>query len=229
MEEIERSGASVEEAIDNALRELGVSEQEARISIVQEPRSGFLGIAAQPAVVRVAVQAPAAAAAEGEDAADPELEEQVDIGADFLEGLLEAMGVEADVEVNESSGVTYLDVWAVDETDDMGLLIGKGGHTLDALQEIVRNHVQRQTGERCRVMVDVEDYRKRRRSQLVRRARDAAKLVKRTGRPQVLDPMSAYERKVVHDTVAEFSGLATASEGEEPDRRVVIRPDRSPA
>ena len=136
MEEIERSGASVEEAIDNALRELGVSEQEARISIVQEPRSGFLGIATQPAVVRVAVQAPAAAAAEGEDAADPELEEQADIGADFLEGLLEAMGLEADVEVNESSGVTYLDVWAVEDTEDMGLLIGKGGHTLDALQEI---------------------------------------------------------------------------------------------
>lgn len=228
MEEIERSGASVEEAIDNALRDLGVSEQEARISIVQEPRSGFLGIAAQPAVVRVALQTPTGEASDREEAPDAELDEQADIGADFLEGLLEVMGLDADVEVNESAGVTYLDVWAVDENEDMGLLIGKGGHTLDALQEIVRNHVQRQTGERCRVMVDVEDYRKRRRSQLVRRARDAAKQVKRTGRPQSLDPMTAYERKVVHDTVAEFAGLATASEGEEPDRRVVIRPDGSP-
>src|SRR5437867_5065851 len=94
VEEIERSGASVEEAIDNALRDLGVSEQEARISIVQEPRSGFLGIAAQPAVVRVALQTPTGEASDREEAPDAEVDEQADIGADFLEGLLEVMGLD---------------------------------------------------------------------------------------------------------------------------------------
>jgi spoIIIJ-associated protein len=227
VEEIEGSGASVEEAIENALSELGVSEQEARISIVQEPRAGFLGIASQPAIVRVSVagRARAGPGDEGEDRAA--LDEQGDVGADFLEGLLDAMGLDADIEINEVEAVTYLDVWAPEHGEDMGLLIGKGGHTLEALQEVLRSHVQRRTGERCRVLVDVEDYRKRRRSHLVRKARDAAKQVKRSGRPLTLEPMSAYERKVVHDTVAEFSGLETASEGEEPARRVVIKPAES--
>jgi spoIIIJ-associated protein len=227
VEEIERSGASVEEAIDAALRDLGVSEQEARISIVQEPRAGFLGIASQPAVVRVRVDASSAPTSESAPDAGGDVDDQADVAADFVEGLLDAMGLDADVEINDADGVTYVDVWAAEESEDMGVLIGKGGHTLDALQEVTRNHVQRQTGERSRVLVDVEDYRKRRRSQLVRRARDAARQVRQTGRPQSLEPMNAYERKIVHDTVSEFPGLATASEGEEPERRVVIRSDRS--
>ena len=80
------------------------------------------------------------------------------------------------------------------------------------------------SGERCRVMVDVEDYRKRRRAQVARMARDAATRVRRSGRQEGLEPMNAYERKVVHDTVASFGGLSSGSEGEEPSRRVIIRP-----
>jgi spoIIIJ-associated protein len=104
----------------------------------------------------------------------------------------------------------------------MGLLIGRHGHTLDALQELVRAVVQRQLQGRCRVVVDVEDYRKRRRTQLARRAREAAQRVGKTGRAEALEPMSSFERKVVHDTVAELGGVETSSEGEEPNRRVVI-------
>jgi spoIIIJ-associated protein len=221
VEEIERSAASVEEAIELALSELGVSEQEARISVVQEPRGGFLGLASQPAVVRVAVARSANGSAEAES--DEDLDEQADVAADFVEGLLEAMALDADVEINEADGAVYVDLWGPEDGEDMGLLIGKGGHTLDALQEIVRSHVQRRTGERCRILVDVEDYRKRRRSHLLRNARDAARQVKKTGRPQALEPMSAYDRKLVHDAVGEMGGLETSSEGEEPQRRVVIR------
>jgi len=83
--------------------------------------------------------------------------------------------------------------------------------------------VHRVTGERCSVLVDVEDYRKRRRAQVLHRARDTALRVKKSGRQEALEPMSAYERKLVHDAVAEMGGLETASEGEEPERRVVIR------
>jgi spoIIIJ-associated protein len=216
--EIERSAASVEEAIEAALHELGVSEQEAVIQIVQEPKSGFLGIKAQPAIVRVRPLTTTATVDEDEVSAQSELV------ADFVEGLVNEMRIDVEVDIGTDHGVTYVDIWGVGDADDAGLLIGKRGHTLDALQELVKSHVQRETGERCLVIVDVEDYRKRRRSQVVRAAREAARKVQRSGRPESLPPMSAYERKLVHDTVAELGGLETASEGEEPGRYVVIRP-----
>jgi len=217
MREIERSAPSVEEAVEAALEELGVSEQEAQVEVVQEPRAGFLGLKAQPAIVKVRVSE----TGDGEAAED--LEEQGEFAADFLEGLLERMGLPADVEINEVDGVTYVDLWGVESEDDMALLIGRHGQTLDGLQELVRLAVQQRTGERCRVMVDVEDYRKRRRSQIAQHAQDAARRVKKTGRPETMDAMTSYERKVVHDTVALVGDLETLSEGEEPNRRVVIR------
>jgi hypothetical protein len=97
------------------------------------------------------------------------------------------------------------------------------GAALDALQEIARTVVHHRTGERCQVVVDVEDYRKRRRAQIVSRALQTARRVQKTGRPERLDAMNAFERKIVHDAVSEISGVATASEGEDPERRVVIR------
>jgi spoIIIJ-associated protein len=216
MDEVEKSAESVEEAVEAALVELGLSEQEARVEIVQEPRSGFLGMKGRAAIVRVRALQPGAA--EGEATA-----EQEDAAVSFLQGLLTAMGVDGEVEVNAVEGTTYADVWGVSSGDDMGLLIGKHGHTVEALQELMRAHVQRVTGERCAIQVDVEDYRKRRRSRLVHRASEVARRVKKTGRAESLEPMNAYERKVVHDTVAALGGLETASEGEEPERRVVIR------
>jgi spoIIIJ-associated protein len=221
MEEIEKSAASVEEAVEAALAELGLSEQEADIRIVQEPRSGFLGINSAPAVVRVRPAAPRSLV---QDVSPEAQEEQAELAADFLEGLLDAMGVDADVELQVVDGVTYVDLWGPEEAQGgMGLLIGRHGHTLDALQDLVRTVVQRQVEEPCRVVVDVEDYRKRRRSQIVRQARDVARRVAKTGRSEGLEPMSAFERKIVHDAVAEVGGVETASEGEEPNRRVVVR------
>ena len=142
---------------------------------------------------------------------------------EFLLGLLERMGLVADVEPAVVDGAAYVDVWGRDDGDDVGILIGRRGHTLESLQELVRNVVHQRTGERCEVLVDVEDYRKRQRSRLERAAQDAARRVGKTGKPEALEPMNAYERKIVHDTVAGIGGLATASEGEEPNRRVVIR------
>jgi spoIIIJ-associated protein len=217
MEEIERSAASVEEAVEAALAELGISEQEARIQIVQEPRGGFLGLNSQPAVVKVRRLAPGPAAEEGD------AEEQGEVALHFLEGLMDAMGQEADLDVASVDGVTYVDVWSSSSSEDMGVLIGKRGHTLDSLQELVKSHVQRETSERCRVQVDVEDYRKRRRSRMVQRAHEAASRVRRSGKAEALEAMTAYERKIVHDAVAQVEGVETASEGEEPERRVVIR------
>jgi spoIIIJ-associated protein len=215
MQEVEKNAPTVEEALEAALAELGVSEQEAEVEIVQEPRSGLLGIGGQAAVVRV--RARAASQEESED-----VDEQAEIAADFVEGLLDAVGVVGEVDVNEVDGVKYVEIWADDDPDALGLLIGKRGSTLESIQELVRIVVHRVTGERCSVLVDVEDYRKRRRAQVLHRARDAARRVKKSGREEALEPMSAYERKLVHDAVAEMGGLQTASEGEEPVRRVVI-------
>jgi spoIIIJ-associated protein len=218
VEEIERSAASVEEAVEVALQDLGISEQEAAIEIVQEPRGGILGIKSQPAVVRVRAVAPPVVEEEEEDR-----EEQADTAADFVEGLMDTLGLDGDVGIQTVDGITYIEVWAGASGEDMGLLIGKHGHTLDALQELVRGHLQRKIGGRCLVQVDVEDYRKRRRSRVISRAQEVGRRVKRSGRPEALEPMNAFERKIVHDTVGELGGLETASEGEEPTRHVVVR------
>jgi spoIIIJ-associated protein len=215
--EIERSAGSVEEAIEAALEELGASEQEVVIEVLQEPRGGFLGLGAQEAQVRVRLRS------EPAEAVADELDDQAEAAMDFLEGLFEAMRLPAEVESNLDDGIMYVDVWGSESEEGMGLLIGRHGQTLDSLQDLVRGAVQRKTGERCRVVVDVEDYRKRRRTQLVSKAQSAARKVKKTGKPEALEPMSAFERKIVHDAVTQLGGLETSSEGQDPDRRVVIR------
>ncbi len=218
MREIEKSAGSVEEAVEAALEELGVSEQEAQIQILQEPERGFLGMGGQAAVVRVRVPDESASAAD--------LEEEAALAEEFLDGLLERMDVDADVDHQFVDGVMYVDLLAGEDPQGMGLLIGRHGQTLDALNEIVRSAVQRKTGTRCRVVVDVEDYRKRRRAQLAERAGQAARRVKRTGKQESLEPMNPYERKIIHDAASEVGGVETTSEGEDPRRRVVIRKKR---
>jgi predicted RNA-binding protein Jag len=223
--EIERSAPSVEEAFEAALAALGASEQEVDVEVVQEPKGGFLRRAGQEAIVRVRLKSDPSAAPTVE-----ELEEQADLAADFLEELLERMGIDAVVEPNLEEGSMYVDILSDGEggdmDDDMALLIGRHGQTLDALQELTRGAVGRRSGSRCRVMVDVEDYRKRQKDRLVARARDLAKQVQRTGSERELEPMNAYERKIVHDAVAQVNGVESSSRGEDPERRVVIRSER---
>jgi spoIIIJ-associated protein len=219
VEEIRRSGPSVEEAVEAALGELGVSEQEADVEVVQEPRQGILGVGAQEAIVLVRVRS------RPEPVSDDELDEQAELAADFLEGLLDRMGIEATVEPALDAGTMYVDV--IGETaddEDMGLLIGRHGQTLEALQELARAVIGQRLEVRPRVVVDVEDYRKRQLDRLTARVRDAAERVVQSGRSEKLEPMNAFLRKIVHDTVAEVSGAESSSEGEGVDRRVVIRP-----
>ena len=212
--ETEKRAASVEEAVEAALQELGISEQEARIEVVEEPRSGVLGIGSHEAVVRVQVVAPRV---------DPEdLEDQADTAADFLEELLGHMGIDAVAEPNLHGDHMYVDIVGEDE-DDMALLIGKHGQTLDAIQELTRMAVGRRLDERIRVIVDVEDYRKRRESRLEDRAREVAARVLKSGSEEILEPMNPFERKIVHDAVSGIDGVESSSRGEEPDRAVVIR------
>jgi spoIIIJ-associated protein len=221
VEEIRRSAPSVEEAVEAALTELGVGEQEADIQVVQEPRQGLFGVGAQEAVVVVRTRR------RGETPTHDELDEQADVAAEFLEGLLERMGIAGSVEINLEDETMYVDILGPEPDDeDMGLLIGRHGQTLESLQELARVVIAQKTGMRPRVVVDVEDYRKRQIDRLVARAQEIANRVARSGRPEELEPMNPFLRKVVHDAVAQVSGAESGSEGEEPDRRVVIRPAR---
>lgn len=222
MEEIRRSAPSVEEAVEAALTELGVSEQEADIQVVQEPRQGLFGVGAQEAIVVVRARRPG-----GEAPTDEELDEQADVAAEFLEGLLERMGIAATVELGMDSGTMYVDILGPEPDDeDMGLLIGRHGQTLESLQELTRVVIAQRTGMRPRVVVDVEDYRKRQIDRLVARSKEIATRVVSSGRQEALEPMNPFLRKVVHDAVAEIEGAESGSEGDEPERYVVIRPQR---
>jgi spoIIIJ-associated protein len=218
VEEIERSAPSVEEALEAALDELGATEQQVVVQIVQEPRGGFLGVGSQDAVVRVRLKNRPG------DLTEDDLEEQGEIAADFLEGLLTRMGLTAGVELNFEDGTMYVDILGTDPDDeDMGLLIGRHGQTLEALQELTRMAVIHRTGLRSRVVVDVGDYKKRQRDRLEARAREIAKRVARSGQEEALEPMNPYERKLVHDVVAAVEGATSSSRGEEPERFVVIQ------
>jgi spoIIIJ-associated protein len=152
-----------------------------------------------------------------------ELEEQADAAADFLEELLARMDIDAIAEPNPHEGHMYVDIVDGPE-EDMSLLIGRHGQTLEAIQELTRMVVGRRLDQRVRVIVDVEDYRKRREVQLEEHARELAERVRETGREEELEPTNSYERKLVHDAVADVDGVETESRGVDPERYVVIRP-----
>ncbi len=151
------------------------------------------------------------------------LESQADAVADFLEELLGYMGIDAIAEPTPRGTHMYVDI--VDGPDeDMALLIGRHGQTLEAIQELTRMIVSRRMDERIRVIVDVQDYRKRQEAELEDRAQVVAERVAETGEVEELEPMNAYQRKLVHDVVAEIDGVESVSHGEAPERYVVIRP-----
>ncbi len=151
------------------------------------------------------------------DAGDLELEGE--IAADYIEGLLDVADLDGDIDMDVEGDRAVVSV--VGATLDE--LVGPRGEVLEALQELTRLAVHRHTGSRTRIMIDVGGYRLRRRSELAETGRDAADEVKRTGVPKKLWAMNPFERKIVHDAVA-AAGLRSESEGEEPDRRVVVLP-----
>jgi spoIIIJ-associated protein len=148
-----------------------------------------------------------------------DLELEGDIAADYVEGLLDIADLDGDIDMDVEGDRAIVSV--VGATLDE--LVGDDGEVLDALQELTRLAVHRQTGIRARLMLDIGGYRARRRAELADYGRTVAEEVARTGQPKALEAMSPFERKIVHDAVAE-AGLRSESEGEEPDRRVVVFP-----
>lgn len=147
------------------------------------------------------------------------LEQEGEIAADYVEGLLDIADLDGDIDMDVEGDRAMVSVVGLKGGD----LVGPGGEVLEALQELTRLAVHRQTGERSRLMLDVAGYRERRRAELTKIGTAAAQDVKATGEPKALQPMTPFERKIVHDAVANV-GLRSESEGEEPRRFVVILP-----
>jgi spoIIIJ-associated protein len=227
------SGRTVEEAIDRALEMLGATDDEVEVQILSEEGAG---LERGEAKVRVRLRDERTeedlalareTATEFESPAAPEvpiaaeeLEDQAEAAEDFLHGLIEAMDLDADVSTSLTSQAALLELTG----EELGLLIGRRGSTLEALQEVTRAAVQRRVGQRAWINLDIEGYRARRRVIVERKARSTAARVRKSGRPQELEPMSAYERKIVHDSLADFGGVRTSSDGEGQERHVVISP-----
>jgi spoIIIJ-associated protein len=150
---------------------------------------------------------------------DDTLEEEGDIAADYIEGLLDIADLDGDIDMDVEGDRAVVSV--VGATLDE--LVGDDGEVLEALQELTRLAVHRKTGSRARLMLDVGGFRVRRRAELAELGRSVAAEVSRTGEPKKLRPMSPFERKIIHDAIA-VAGLRSESEGEEPNRRVVVFP-----
>ena len=148
-----------------------------------------------------------------------DLELEGEIAADYIEGLLDLADLDGDIDMDVEGDRAVVSV--VGATLDE--LVGRRGEVLEALQELTRLAVHQHTGYRTRMMLDVGGYRQRRRAELAEAGQEAAEEVRRTGQPKRLWPMNPFERKIVHDAVA-AAGLRSESEGEEPDRRVVVLP-----
>ncbi len=203
MEFKEFKAKTVEEALTNASMELGVASTELDYEVVEKGSSGFLGIGAKPAIIK----------AKKKDSFLDEIQT-------YLDNLFKAMEVESKVTIDydKDEGVMNIDVAG----PDMGILIGKRGQTLDALQYLISLFVNKKSESYIRVKLDTENYRQRRKDTLENLARNIAFKVKRTRRSFTLEPMNPYERRIIHSSLQNDKYVATRSEGEEPYRKVVV-------
>lgn len=232
--EIIEEGPSVAEAIDAALEKLGVQQDAVEYEVLDEGGRRAFG-SARPAKVRVWLRNGAAAPRTGEtmtkgtapgneerSPSDDELDALADAASEVLTEILGKLGMSADIDEYEGDeGEIILDVVGDEE---LGVLIGRHGKTLDALQVVVGAILGRTQVPRHPLVVDVSGYRYRQRMKLEEIAKRAAERAVRTGRPVALRPMSAFERRVVHVCLRDDRRVSTASEGEEPARQVVISP-----
>ena len=239
---LEKSGRTMEEAIAAALSELGLSEEEISVEVLERAKSGFLGIGAQPAVIRVSYEVPdepAATAVETpapapkkaepkkveEKKAEPKKAAPIDESAEFaavrsfVSGLMERMGVEADIEISrrDNGGINVKL-----SGSGMGAIIGRRGETLDAIQHLTNYVVNHGSDKHLHISVDAENYRAKREESLTKLAEKMAEKAIKYKRSMALEPMNSYERHVIHTALQNYEGVTTSSTGVEPNRRVVV-------
>lgn len=201
MSSVVKSAKNVEAAIQLALDELDLLREQAEIEVLEEGSNGFFGIGAKEAVVKVTAKSLADAKAKA-----------------FLEEVFSAMGMNVDIDITLGDKTMNINL----SGDNMGLIIGKRGDTLDALEHLVSLCVNKGDGEYIKVILDTENYREKRHQTLVKLAESLAASVVRNKRKIVLEPMSSNERRIIHATLQSNKYVDTYSIGEEPNRKVVV-------
>ena len=203
MDFVEFSAKTIDDAITEACQNLTVTSDKLEYEVIEEGSSGFLGIGAKPAVIKARIKNSVA-----------------DNAKEFLKEVFDAMNMVVVIDVKYDEENRNIDIEL--SGDEMGVLIGKRGQTLDSLQYLVSLVVNKDEDEYIRVKVDTEDYRKRRKETLENLAKNIAYKVKRTKRPVSLEPMNPHERRIIHSALQNDKYVTTHSEGEEPFRRVVV-------
>ena len=206
MDYIEISAKTVSDAITEACQKLSVTSDRLDYEVVDEGSAGFLGIGARPAVIKAAVK-----------------EEEMSVSQcaeKFLNDVFAAMKMNVSVDINFKEEEKSMDIDL--SREEMGILIGKRGQTLDSLQYLVSLVINKKSEDYIRVKVDTENYRARRKETLENLAKNIAYKVKRTKRPVSLEPMNPFERRIIHSALQSDKYVTTHSEGEEPFRRVVV-------
>lgn len=203
MDFIEVSAKTVDDAITEACQKFTVTSDKLEFEVIDEGKAGLLGIGAKPAIIKVRVKS-----------------SMEDKAKDFLKDVFAAMNltVVCDVKYDEAESTMDIEL----SGDEMGILIGKRGQTLDSLQYLVSLVVNKDVENYVRVKVDTENYRKRRKDTLENLAKNISYKVKRTKRPVSLEPMNPYERRIIHSALQNDRYVTTYSEGEEPFRHVVV-------
>ncbi len=208
MEYIEISAKTVSDAITEACQRLSVTSDKLEYEVLEEGSNGFLGIGAKPAKIKACVKFSVE-----------------DNAKNFLKEVFEAMNMTVAVDVKYDEIERNMDIDL--SGDEMGVLIGKRGQTLDSLQYLVSLVVNKDAEDYIRVKVDTENYRERRKETLENLAKNVASRVKRTRRTVALEPMNPYERRIIHSALQNDKYVKTHSEGDEPFRRVVVTLKRS--
>lgn len=204
MDFIEVSGKTVEDALTEASIQLGTTSDELEYEVVEKGSSGILGIGKKPAIIRVKKKVVSV-----EDAVK-----------DFLNNVFRTMEMEVEIDMvyDETTGNMDIDL----KGDNMGILIGKRGQTLDSLQYLISLVANKESEERVHVKLDTENYRQRRKETLENLARNISFKVRKIRKPVFLEPMNPYERRVIHSALQNDRYVETHSEGEEPYRKVVV-------
>ena len=216
MEAISFSAKTLDDAITKACIELGVTSEDIEYEITETGREGVFGIGARPYVISVRLKEE-----EKKMTASPESDlTATEKAMDFLSSVFEGMSLNVDISIDmdEESNEMSINL----SGDDMGVLIGKRGQTLDALQYLTGQVINKHGSGYIRVKLDTENYRERRKETLEKLAKNIAHKVRRTKRPVALEPMNPYERRIIHSVLQPEKDIITRSEGEEPYRHVVI-------
>lgn len=203
MEFLEFKGKTVDDAVTEATIQFGVTSTDLEYEIVDKGSDGFLGFGRKPAIIRAKVK-----------------KSFLDTVKEFAQSLFRAMGVEATVDIQYDEERRTMDMNVTG--DDLGILIGKRGQTLDSLQYLLSLYINKESDTYIRFKLDTENYRERRKKTLESLAKNIAFKVKRTRKPVALEPMNPYERRVIHSALQNDKYVCTKSEGEEPYRKVVI-------